>query len=317
MFIEVNSDGKIIKAFDKDTRTVSVTREIDDEAWSVPYITNEDGSYVYFQNKEEVPDPDWVRPNLKDEDGKDVYREITETRIIEKEVENEDGELEMVTVEEEVVVDIILLKDSKAKPNMIEVVVSEELRLDEDAVRPKLEIEEEIEEPLVANDTIKFINDKIIPDDFKANLQNYEYKNDQLLYIAPETPTQEPVVVETRSFEMEQAFRISEVNRKVNLKIISGFESTALGETHDYKSDTVDQLNLIGSVALESTVLFKCRPSDGEWTWKEHTNEQLKEVLASGAVYKLECIMDGKEAKDLIRACETLEDLEELDDLSV
>lgn len=84
-------------------------------------------------------------------------------------------------------------------------------------------------------------------------------------------------------------------------KIISGFESSALGEAHIYDSEDVDQINLIGSVAAGGTVYYKCqRKSDGVKDFLPHTNTQIKKVLNDGSLRKVALLQHCSALKNAV-----------------
>ena len=93
------------------------------------------------------------------------------------------------------------------------------------------------------------------------------------------------------------------INSECEKQIISGFESSALGDTYIYDSDTVDQLNLIGSVATGGTVLYKCtRKSDGKRDFYSHTNSQMKKVLNDAANRKIALLQKCYQLKQSVLA---------------
>jgi len=69
--------------------------------------------------------------------------------------------------------------------------------------------------------------------------------------------------------------------------IVSGFQSSALGEPHTYPSTQNDQTNLIGSVAAGVPVTFWCEDSTGAWSYAQHTADQIKQVLIDAATARM------------------------------
>ncbi|HMV45810.1 MAG TPA: hypothetical protein PKD50_25045, partial [Leptospiraceae bacterium] len=75
-----------------------------------------------------------------------------------------------------------------------------------------------------------------------------------------------------------------QINKTCYAAIISGFESSALGDIYIYDSEETDQTNLIGAVAVGGSVQYKCtRKSDGKKDFVLHTNTQIKKVLGDAA----------------------------------
>lgn len=104
--------------------------------------------------------------------------------------------------------------------------------------------------------------------------------------------------------------KIEKVNSDIKALILSGFTSSALGDSHKYQSDETDQLNLIGAVTSGVDQAFKCSSDDGiTWEWKLHTIEQLQTVLKDGAIYKNKLLEDASILKSQIQTCITLEGL--------
>lgn len=104
--------------------------------------------------------------------------------------------------------------------------------------------------------------------------------------------------------------KTNKVNSDAKALITSGFFSSALGDSHKYQSDETDQLNLLGAVASGVDQSFKCSLDNGiSWEWKNHTIEQLQNVLKDGAIYKNHLLADASTLKDQIEACKTLEEL--------
>jgi hypothetical protein len=103
----------------------------------------------------------------------------------------------------------------------------------------------------------------------------------------------------------------NELNQICELKIISGFISNALGSDFLYDSDVVDQLNILGAVALGTDVGYKCLDlTSGIKNFYTHTNEQMKKVLGDGAIIKIGLIEQNTYYKNLVDACTTKEEIE-------
>lgn len=102
--------------------------------------------------------------------------------------------------------------------------------------------------------------------------------------------------------------------------IIRGFVSSALGTPHVYDSKEVDQLNLVGSVAATSpnsmndmhpgTIHYACRDAVTlAKSYKLHTYDQLRQVLADGAVIKLQKLQQFSVKAELVQAAATHEEI--------
>ncbi len=106
----------------------------------------------------------------------------------------------------------------------------------------------------------------------------------------------------------EQIFQ--KINKRCYDAIVSGFESKALGTITDgdydiyvYDSEDVDQMNLIGAVAIDSDVAYKCtRKSDMKREFFKHTNAQIKQVLSDAANRKISLLKHCYELKASIQA---------------
>ncbi|MBW0433856.1 hypothetical protein HGB47_09525 [Leptospira yasudae] len=103
------------------------------------------------------------------------------------------------------------------------------------------------------------------------------------------------------------------VDRICETKIISGFASSALGESHRYGSDRDDQLNLIGSVSIGDSVLYKCEDMNGVKEYKMHSSAQIKQVLNDGAARKIQLLNTANELKSLLRTANTYEEINAID----
>ncbi|WP_061236543.1 hypothetical protein [Leptospira santarosai] len=95
------------------------------------------------------------------------------------------------------------------------------------------------------------------------------------------------------------------VNSICESKITSGFASTALGVLYFYTSDRDDQLNLVGLVSLNASVLYKCTDENGIKEYRNHTADQIKQVLADGAARKTFLLQNCASLKAAIEAVDT------------
>ncbi|TGK24271.1 hypothetical protein EHQ05_15170 [Leptospira yasudae] len=103
------------------------------------------------------------------------------------------------------------------------------------------------------------------------------------------------------------------VDRICELKITSGFTSSALGALHRYESDRDDQLNLIGSVSMGDPVPYKCEDTNGIKEYRLHTSAQIKQVLNEGAACKIQLLQTANALKSLLRAANTYEEMNSID----
>ncbi|WP_078126134.1 hypothetical protein [Leptospira alexanderi] len=102
------------------------------------------------------------------------------------------------------------------------------------------------------------------------------------------------------------------VNSICESKIIAGFISNALGAPHFYSSDRDDQLNLVGLVSLNVPVLYKCTDSDGVKTYRNHSADQIKQVLNDGAIRKTFLLQECASLKSEIQTIETVDELDKV-----
>lgn len=101
--------------------------------------------------------------------------------------------------------------------------------------------------------------------------------------------------------------RIIALSQDAEAEIISGFESTALGESYLYDSDLEDQVNLIGAASLGKNTYYACRNvSSGVKSYIMHTNLQMKQVLEDGANVKLAALTKFNGLRDQVYAATTV-----------
>ncbi|UOG61420.1 hypothetical protein [Leptospira noguchii] len=103
------------------------------------------------------------------------------------------------------------------------------------------------------------------------------------------------------------------VNSICESKIISGFVSSALGTPHFYNSDRDDQLNLLGLVSLNTSVLHKCTDEDGVEEERKHTFDQIKQVLGDGVIRKTFLLQRCASLKAMIQFANTIEKFDQID----
>ncbi|MDI7188853.1 hypothetical protein [Leptospira santarosai] len=103
------------------------------------------------------------------------------------------------------------------------------------------------------------------------------------------------------------------VNSICESKITSGFVSTALGAPHFYSSDRDDQLNLRDLVSLNASVLYKCTDKNGIKEYRNHTTDQIKQVLNDGAIRKTLLLKNCASLKAMIQTVDTDSKFDEID----
>ena len=108
--------------------------------------------------------------------------------------------------------------------------------------------------------------------------------------------------------------KIQQINAICRQKIISGFQSSALGTAHTYKSDPDYQLNLVGLVTVGADDNFPAS-SDGGKTFTKtlHTIAQLQQVLADGKARKQAVIDYSNTLSGQCRSSTTEAELDAID----
>ena len=120
----------------------------------------------------------------------------------------------------------------------------------------------------------------------------------------------------TEIIENTKASKIGEINKACAMEILGGFISDALGIKHKYRSDQIDQLNLIGVVAGGTDDYFKCSEDidkegeDAAYQYKMHTALQLLQVLNDGKAYKQTLLQKGATLKSQIAKATTVKKIE-------
>jgi hypothetical protein len=94
-----------------------------------------------------------------------------------------------------------------------------------------------------------------------------------------------------------KGIKLAELEKARDVELNGGFTSSALGTPHWYDSAEADQINLMGAInitsitqdrATASSIMFSCRSAKGQpRIYAAHTNLQLRQVLADGAVVKI------------------------------
>jgi hypothetical protein len=98
------------------------------------------------------------------------------------------------------------------------------------------------------------------------------------------------------------AQRINDLSGDCEAAITAGFVSAALGADHTYQSDRDDQLNLVGAAQAGTDMPFKCADSAGVWEYRQHTADQIRQVLADGAAVKLAHLQAFAQKKGMVEA---------------
>jgi len=314
MFVEIANDGTVTSIIRNKFYKKEVTQEIDDPAWSPPPLTDEDGNIIYDTEYIEKPDPHWVRPYKKDENGEILYRDIVIDTLDYSTVKTIVDENGVMTTTKPTVVKKVIGKepilDMDAEPPMIRVPASmDKIRYDTSVPRPKIKKTEIIDVPIEETDTIKFIRDEDVPENFSKEYTQYIYKDGKLekrqtntIYIKDQLPLEDAI-----------ALKVNEINAIVANKIIGGFASSALGDTHYYQSDKEDQLNLIGAIATGVDQYFKCSPDNQNWEFKLHTNDELKVVINDGAAVKLHLLTIANDLKLRAKSASSIDELNAID----
>ncbi len=115
-------------------------------------------------------------------------------------------------------------------------------------------------------------------------------------------------------FEKAKQEKISEINKIAQEKIVSGFISSALGSKHLYQSEPTDQINLLGVVQTAQLTnenqLFKCSHDNGQtWEYKEHTPEQITQVLKDGKDIKIAILEKANQLKQQVKQATTIDEV--------
>lgn len=101
-------------------------------------------------------------------------------------------------------------------------------------------------------------------------------------------------------------------------EIVSGFDSSALGERHHYPAKETDQLNLSGSI-LDSllpdlptdwTTPFWCADTSGLWAFRLHTASQIQQVGHDAKAAILAAMGKNEVLQAQIAAAGSVEELE-------
>ncbi|EMO62673.1 hypothetical protein LEP1GSC133_1638 [Leptospira borgpetersenii serovar Pomona str. 200901868] len=117
----------------------------------------------------------------------------------------------------------------------------------------------------------------------------------------------------TEDLVKKRDYLIKLVNSICESRIIADFVSSALGAPYVYSSDRDDQLNLAWLVSLNSSVSCKCTDQKGVKTYRNHSAEQIKQVLKDGAIRKTFLLQECASLKSEIRAAKSVKELNQID----
>ncbi|MEP9376218.1 hypothetical protein ABLE91_05870 [Aquabacter sp. CN5-332] len=91
--------------------------------------------------------------------------------------------------------------------------------------------------------------------------------------------------------------KVAELTGACAASIVAGYSSAALGASHEYPAQPVDQLNMMGSVTasllpglpLDWSTPFWCADEDGVWSFRPHTAAQIQQAGADGKAHVVAC----------------------------
>ena len=126
-----------------------------------------------------------------------------------------------------------------------------------------------------------------------------------LIYVSGD-PMPSQADLDAADFLEYKANHILSLSAACRSEIVNGFTSDALGTTHWYDSEEVDQLNLIGSVTSGDDMDYGCRETEGgDKVYKFHTNWQLQKVIQDGRDMKLTKLQSFSTKKAQVLAATT------------
>ena len=103
--------------------------------------------------------------------------------------------------------------------------------------------------------------------------------------------------------------KINELNDACDVKLKS-FKSSALGAEHIYDGSLEDQLNLMGAVAMNKDMHFRCAKEGGSKTNVLHTKAQLKQLYDDWLNYKAEIILECGVLKSHVESLSSIQEIE-------
>lgn len=146
---------------------------------------------------------------------------------------------------------------------------------------------------------------EIYPTVFVSNIGDPSNYSDVTWVGGDSLPTQEELDIQL--LNINKTLKIAELSKACQIDIIGGFTSDALGTTHRYDSEEVDQLNLIGAYSAtepSESIYYATRPIVDEVVqpkeYKLHTNGNLRQILGDGAVFKLTRLQKFNAKRDYV-----------------
>lgn len=121
---------------------------------------------------------------------------------------------------------------------------------------------------------------------------------------APTPPTESELLAASK------AGKVAEINAACRVAIVGGFSSSALGGPHFYDSEEVDQINLIGAVALGVDLPYRCADAAGVKQFRPHTAAQLRWVAQDGAAVKLAALQQAAALRDQVTHATTVAEVD-------
>lgn len=119
-----------------------------------------------------------------------------------------------------------------------------------------------------------------------------------------------PDLTNEERLQLAKADQIAQVTVDCGAAIVSGFKSSALGVEYTYPSKPTDQTNLIGAVASGLAIIyFWCANAAEVWDFREHTDAQIKQVLADAGTQRMAYSAQLAGLVAMINAAETLTDV--------
>lgn len=91
--------------------------------------------------------------------------------------------------------------------------------------------------------------------------------------------------------------KVLDINLACEVAITAGFQSAALGESHQYSSQLDDQLNLTGAILRGLDMPYACRDVQGVKAFRLHTSAQLRQVGDDFTLYKLQHLQHANDLK--------------------
>ena len=147
-----------------------------------------------------------------------------------------------------------------------------------------------------------------------TQITKIQFKSFKLFGVFDKTEEEIRQKEEKNKINQAKLNKISEINKIAQEKIVSGFISNALGSNHLYQSEPTDQINLLGIVQTAQLTnenqLFKCSEDNGQtWEYKEHTPEQITQVLKDGKDIKTAILEKANQLKQQVKQATTIDEV--------